>query len=141
MTELDNSHIVSLTLLLNFRYARNPSHLRAVATLNESYFICQQYTNDTLYQDVGKEGCIPYDVVLGSSGCKPVADWTMPHLIHCPNTIKNIAKIYQEGNVYHGVKKHHSSNFFDRREQSAGKYQQKKRWSTWLISQPPKCQQ
>ena len=39
MTELDNSHIVSLTILLNFRYAKNSSHLRAVATLNAGFSI------------------------------------------------------------------------------------------------------
>ena len=169
LTELENSNIVSLIPLIEFSLYQKfkltlSSGLSVVATLNESYFINQLYMNDTLYQDVGKEGCILYDIVLGSSGCeavvegfyslvkahkknggqsncnltkRAVVDWTMPHPIQCPNTIKRIANIYQEGNVDYGVKKHRSNNFFDKRDRSAGKYRISKVVDR-LTSQPPK---
>ena len=91
------------------------------AYINEDFVISQFYTNEDLYQKVGKEMCIVLDVALGEADCEAVVegfyslvkhhmknggqsgasliqcavvDWCMPYPIQCPNTIKNITKLY-----------------------------------------------
>ena len=111
------------------------------------------YSNPKLYEAMGKEICILYDIVMGASGCEAVVegfyslasvhkksggqkndtlmeranvDWALPQPIQCPKTIKKIAKLYRDGNASRGLKKHRCSQFFDQRKRAASKYEQSK---------------
>ena len=106
------------------------------------------------------------DVALGSSGCEAIVegfyilvnvhkksggqsndilvqralvDWTLPHSISCPKTMKHIARIYIDVDPKTGLIKHRLSTFFDKRtcmqkirkKQSCGQAQ--KRTSSFLF--------
>ena len=106
------------------------------------------YENDSIYTNIGKEFCIALDVALGSRGCeasvegfyiphnvhkKPggqsnnilfqraLVDWTLPHSVSCLKTMKQIARIYTDGNPTTGLIKHKLSMFFDKREHACKK--------------------
>ena len=93
------------------------------------------------------------DVALGSSGCdaivegfyilvnvhkksggqsndilvqRALVDWTLPHSISCPKTMKQIARIYTDGDPKTGLIKHRLSTFFDKREPACKKYERSK---------------
>ena len=40
-------------------------------------------------------------------------DWSLPHLIQCPETIRKIAILHRAGNPYRGLKKYRNTRFFD----------------------------
>ena len=106
------------------------------------------YENESIYTNIGKEFCIALDVALGSSGCEAIVegfyilvnvhkkscgqsndilvqralvDWTLPHSISCPKTMKQIARIYTDGDPKTGLIKHRLSTFFDKREPACKK--------------------
>ena len=86
------------------------------------------------------------DVELGSSGCKAIVEGfyillnvhkksggqsndilvTLPHSISCPKTMKQIARIYTDGDPKTGLIKHRLSTLFDKREPSCKKYERSK---------------
>ena len=47
---------------------------------------------------------------------RALVDWTLPHSISCPKTMKQIARIYTDGDPKTGLIKHRLSTFFDKRE-------------------------
>ena len=42
---------------------------------------------------------------------KSSVDWCLPHPIRCPETVKEIAQIYTEGDEKHQLKKHRAQFF------------------------------
>ena len=93
--------------------------------INEDFVISQFYTNEDLYENVGKEMCIALYVALGRAGCKAVVkafyrlvkhhmkngrqlnasliqcavvDWCMK------NRIKSITKLYIKGDPKYELK-------------------------------------
>ena len=111
------------------------------------------WENESIYTNIGKEFCIALDVALGSSGCEAIVegfyilvnvhkksggqsndmlvqralvDWTLPHSISCPKTMKQIARIYTDGDPKTGLIKHRLSTFFDKREPACKKYERSK---------------
>ena len=111
------------------------------------------YENESIYTDIGKEFFIALNVVLGvrlceaivkglyilvnvhkKSGCqsnsillqRALVDWTLPHSISCPKTMKQIARIYTDGDPKTGLIKHRLSTFFDKREPACKKYERSK---------------
>ena len=111
------------------------------------------YNHEDVYNDAGQEFCIGLDVALGGSGCeaivegfyslvnvhkkaggqsnevlvkRAIVDWTLPHPIACPSTMREISVLYTEGDEEFGLKKHRSSKFFDAKGRSANKYQSSK---------------
>ena len=106
------------------------------------------YENESTFTDIGKELCIALDVALGSSECEAIAegfyilvnvhkksagqsndilvqraliDWTLPHSILCTKTMKQIARIYTDGDPKTGLIKHRLSTFFDKGETACKK--------------------
>ena len=106
------------------------------------------YENESIYTNIGKEFCIALDVALGSRGCeasvegfyillnvhkksrgqsndilvqRALVDWTLPHSISCPKTMKQIARIYTDGDPKTGLIKHRLSTFFDKGETACKK--------------------
>ena len=135
------------------------------AYMNEDFVISQFYTNEDLYQKVGKEMCIALDVALGGTGYEAVVegfyslvkhhmknnrqsnasfiqhvvvDWCMLHPIQCPNTIKNITKLYIKGNPKYGLKRHRDVFYYDKRGRAKAKYQIGE-VIDHLMNEPPKC--
>ena len=111
------------------------------------------YVKESIYTDIGKEFCIALDVALGSRGCEAsvegfyillnvhkksgvqsndilfqgtLVDWTLTHSISCPKTMKQIARIYKDGDPTTGLIKHKLSMFFDKREHACKKYERSK---------------
>ena len=120
------------------------------------------YENKSIYTDIGKEFCIDLDVALGSSGCEAIVegfcilvnvhkksggqsndilvqralvDWTLPHSISCPKSMKQIAKIYTDGNPKTGLIKHRLSTFFNKREPNAKNTKEAKLWASSKTNQ------
>ena len=52
---------------------------------------------------------------------RALVDWTLPHSISCPKTMKQIARIYTDGDPKTGLIKHRLSTFFDKREPACKK--------------------
>ena len=117
--------------------------------IDEELFFSEIYENPAIYEDIGKEMCISLDVVLAASGCeavvegfyslvkehkknggqlnasliqRSVVDWVLPHPIQCPNTVKNITKLYTDGNKERALRPHRNTKFFDSRQRASGKY-------------------
>lgn len=121
--------------------------------LSETAIFSLFYDHEDVYKDAGQEFCIGLDVALGGSGCeaivegfyslvnahkkaggqsndvlveRAIVDWTLPHPIACPSTMKEISVLYMEGDEESGLKQHRSSRFFDAKGRSANKYQTSK---------------
>ena len=101
------------------------------------------HQNKSIYTDIGKESCIALDVALESSRCEAIVEgfyilvnvrkrsggqsndilvqkvlvvWILPHSVSCPKSMKQIARIYTDGDPKTGQIKHRLSTFFDKRE-------------------------
>ena len=111
------------------------------------------YENESIHTNNGKEFCIALDVALGSSGCEAIVEgfyilvnvykksdgqsndvlvqralveWTLPHSISCPNTMKQIARIYTDSDSKTDQIKHILPTYFDKREPGCKKYERNK---------------
>eukprot|EP00794_Sanderia_malayensis_P021154 gene21154-23234_t len=119
------------------------------ARINEEFVFTSMYQNEDVVNSLGKEFCIALDVALAVSGCeaivegfyslvsahkksggqsnevlthRAIVDWSLPHPVSCPTTMRAIAKIYTEGDDSHSLPKHRLPVFGDVRERAFSKY-------------------
>ena len=112
------------------------------ARLDEEFITSTFYINVEVVESLGQEMCIALDAALATSGCeaivegfysvvsahkksggqsnqslchRAIVDWCLPHPIRCPETVKEIARVYTEGDEKHQLKKHRAQFFTDAR--------------------------
>ena len=118
------------------------------ATIAENKFAELIYTDKSVYEALGKEACIAFDIALSSGGCEAIVedfyslvghlkksgkqlnktltelaivDWCLPLPIACPNTMTEITKLYIEGDKNVGLKNHRHTRFFDSKQRATYK--------------------
>lgn len=101
------------------------------AKLDEEAMISSFYTNKEIYDSMGKEACVTFDVIFGMSGSeacvesfysivkshlqpggqinktlvtRAIVDFCIPLPIQCPKTVREIAILYKDGDKSHGLK-------------------------------------
>ena len=136
---------VSLDQLFELEFA---SDVKVKAKLHEENVIASFY-NQIIYESLGKEMCIALDIALAAGGCEAIVegfysvvsahkksggqsnnvlvqraiiDWTIPDPISCPNTMKEIARLYTDGSKKLGIAKHRLPVFFYEHQQAAAKH-------------------
>ena len=107
----------------------------------EDLFIRCLYTDATLYNTVGREFCVRFDIFYAKTGTEAVAesfyrvmstqeqdggqkletlalrssiDWCLPAVLQCEKPIKEIAKLYLTGDEEQKLKKHNIPIFRNR---------------------------
>ena len=112
------------------------------------------YTNEDIYNSLGKEMCITIDIAMAMSGSEAVAesyysvmgtqtmtggqdndtlvlrtniDWCFPNSINCNETIKEVANFYLNGCEKYKIKKHQIPVFIDKRRSVQVKYNQRRK--------------
>ena len=133
------------------------------AFLDEELFVKLFYTNEVIYQSLGRECCLALDIALATSGCeaivegfysvvkahtqqggqsnkvlmeRAVVDWAIPNPISCPQLMVEIGKMFTKGNPEYNIPSHRSSAFFDSRRRAEGKYKVSKVIDR-LTTEPP----
>ena len=116
---------------------------------DENAAISTIYRNELVYEKLGREMCIIIDVADSKSGSEAVVesfysvmksqsmpggqhndtlvgrtciDWCFPHAPRCHETMKEIAKLYLEGNREFGLKAHRPPIFIDSRGRARDKW-------------------
>ena len=125
------------------------SDVKVKAKLDEEKLIASFYINQAICESLGKEMCIALDVALAAGGCeaivegfysvvkahkKPggqsnnvlvqraIVDWAIPDPLSCPNTMREIARLYTDGNKKLGLAKHRLPVFFDERGRASRRH-------------------
>ena len=119
-----------------------------LVTLNESNLYKFIYTNEGLFNDIGKAGCIILDFSFSIGGSEAISEtyfgvmntqkqssqdndtldmrtlinFTMGDVSSCPEAIANIAKTYTDGDLAHKAAKHRANIFVDKRQRTLNKY-------------------
>ena len=122
-----------------------------VARFDERAAFRSFYTNEDLFESLGKEMCTALDVANGMSGSeavvesfysvmksqiqpggmnnetlvnRTVVDWCFPNPFRCQETIKEVGKMYLDGDKEYGLSKHQVPVFVDERGRALNKYMQ-----------------
>ena len=107
------------------------------------------FTNEEIYDRIGREMCIAVDIAMAMSGSEAVVesyysvmktqtmpggqlndtlvqrtniDWCFPKANQCEETIKEVAALYLDGDNSFGLKKHQIPIFVDQRGRALAKY-------------------
>ncbi len=153
---------VSLNQWFELEFA---SGVKVKAKLDEENLVASFYTNQVISESLGKEMCIALDIALAAGGCeaivegfysvvkahtksggqsnnvlvqRAIVDWTIPDPLSCPNTMREIARLYTDGNKKLGIAKHRLPVFFDERERAARRHRVSKVVDR-LSSATPRC--